>query len=129
MIALCHAHPPPPQLPLSRLGPVQMCALSTGLIERLLKPALVEALENACSLSSMAVLMAPEDSLAAERNDVMRRRLSLLEADALLREGAARLDLELKLNQRGMAAALTDGSPSKKRKHDPVSATDQNDED
>ena len=80
-----------------------------------------------CSLSSMAVLMAPEDSLAAERNDVMRRRLSLLEVDALLREGAARLGLELKLNQRGMATGPTDGwfSTSKKRKHDAESLTNK----
>ena len=119
-----------PSAYLCRSGPPQMCArshLSTGLIERLLKPALVEALENVCSLSSMAVLMATEDSLAAERNDVMRRRLSLLEVDALLREGAARLGLELKLNQRGMATGPTDGwfSTSKKRKHDAESLTNK----
>ncbi|KAL1527928.1 hypothetical protein AB1Y20_009301 [Prymnesium parvum] len=77
---------------------VQMCArshLSTALVDRKLKPALVEALETACAAGGMAELMAADEALALERQSTARRIDCLHAAEALLREAAARHGLQL----------------------------------
>ena len=57
------------------------CNLSTELIDKKLKPALLTATEDA---GSLCTLMAPDDALARERNDVATRLDSLNEAHRLL---------------------------------------------
>ena len=65
---------------------VQMAArskLSTELLERRLKPALITAIESSYSVKA---LMAPDDALARERETLMRRISALTKADELLKK-------------------------------------------
>ena len=86
------------------------CNLVTELLDQKLKPALITATESAGSLCS---LMAPDDALARERNDVAKRLDALDEAHRLLETAPS---LGISLDELARRARLTSGKDKKRRK-------------